>query len=1475
MRSILARLTQRYIGALLLFLFSISSAYAQLDYDERLKPFYHGVASGDPLSDRVIIWTRVTPESEGPVDVKYYMATDVEMTNVVTSGTFMTDSDRDYTVKIDVTGLEAGTTYYYMFEALDAKSIIGRTRTAPEGGVDHLRFAVVSCSNYQAGYFSAYGRIADRADLDAVIHLGDYIYEYSATGDDFYGDEGLRNEGKRLHFPDKEILTLEDYRNRYSQYRLDPDLRRAHQQHPFITVWDDHESANDAYEEGAENHNPGEGEWTERKAISRQVYSEWIPIRGDLNTIPLYRTIQYGDLMDLIMIDTRLEARELQEMSVLSSELYNEDRTILGETQKQWLKDQLSNSTATWKVVGNQVIFSDFNVWWAGAPGSGLTAEGAESLFLDIWDGYPAERDELINFISDNDIDNTVILTGDFHSSFAYDVALEPIALTGGNPLAAIAGSVPVPVTPTYDPVTGAGSVAIEFATPSVNSANFDENTDPATAAGLQFQINRPISAPGLPFDGLNPNPNMKYTDLIRHGYFILDVKPERTQANYYYVNDILTPDSGEAFDAAFGSDVNANRLNAADENMAKADAPDLAPDFPVNGNFSLQLLHASDLEGGVDAIDNAPNFAAIIDKLEDSNPNTLRISAGDNYIPGPFFNAAGDGSLRSTFQSVYQDLFGEPGLTNIREGNGRLDISIMNVIGFDASAIGNHEFDAGPNAFFGIIATDIRGTSLGDVRWLGAQFPYLSANLDFSNDPDLLSVYTNEILPNTEFQSLPSNLEAAGMAPKITPATIIERSGELIGIVGASTQLIESITSVGDVSVVGPNENDMEALAGILQPVIDELVSEGINKVIVVSHLQQFALEEELISLLSGVDVVIAGGSDVLMAQEDDMLIPGDVAERTYPLITMNADGDPAAVVGIPGEYSYVGRLAVEFDENGILIAESANDEANGVYASLAGTVADLWGSEDAFAEGTKGELVQRLTSSVEAIVTAQDGNIFGKSAVFLEGRREFVRTEETNLGNLTADANLAYAQSVDPQVQISIKNGGGIRAAIGEIIDLGGGTVIFAPPQANPAAGKQEGEISQLDIVNSLRFNNGLTLLTLTAEELLAVVEHGFAASGEGNTPGQFPQIGGMRVQFDVSQPSGDRVQKLELIDSEGNVTGLVVNNGTIVGKANRTFRIVTLNFLADGGDSYPFPTGPGADRIDLTSLTLPEGAASFAPSGSEQDALAEYLAENFSTTPYNEPETMARRDRRIFQIDIQPEPVPFTYEASGAFWSEPGNYRPLTWLRGRLQFEFGFNIDKAGNPRGQAKIILKNAPMYVRKINLTHAQIDDNRIKLYGTATINMEGEYTFMIDFVDGEESDLARIIVKDAGDDELIYDSQFGDPEEADPTTEVFGFDLFFRNDGTPITNQIYSELPDELNLEQELSIYPNPVNDLLHIRLPGNEATVRLMDMRGSILFDQRMSGTGEVNTSGLENGVYLLQIETAAKSYVQKIIKQ
>ena len=555
-------------------------------------PFFHGVASGDPLADRVIIWTRLTPEDmeAGPYEISWRVATDPQLENIVQTGTTQTEASRDYTVKVDVSGLNPGTVYYYGFTFAGKHSLTGRTQTSPgTESAGHLRFGVVSCSNYQAGYFNAYRHLAQRNDLDAIIHLGDYIYEYA---DGFYGNEGIIAE--RPLDPSQEIITLEEYRTRYSTYRLDTNLIRAHQQAAFITVWDDHETANDSYRDGAQNHTEGaEGSWEDRKAAGKQAYFEWMPIREQEDQI-VYRSIQYGDLMDLILLDTRLEGRQKQLDDVTSEEINDENRTILGATQKQWLLDQLSNSTAKWKVIGQQVVFSEFNVGWTSLANS--TAGGynaVESFFLDIWDGYPTERTQILDYIRDNSIDNVVILTGDFHSSFAFDVADHPIDIDlQEDP---VFGMIPFHnPNENYNQETGAGAVAVEFATPSVTSANFDENAGITLATILQAQMNN-IVQPNTDLNIGNPNPHMKYVDLIKHGYFLLDINDERAQADWFHT-DILSPDASESFSQAWRTNDQDNHLTQNTEpSLSKQEQSSPAPPNPpgivnsVEENIPLQ----------------------------------------------------------------------------------------------------------------------------------------------------------------------------------------------------------------------------------------------------------------------------------------------------------------------------------------------------------------------------------------------------------------------------------------------------------------------------------------------------------------------------------------------------------------------------------------------------------------------------------------------------------------------------------------------------------------------------------------------------------------------------------------------------------------------------------------------------------------------------------------------------------------------
>jgi alkaline phosphatase D len=522
----------------------VFSAEERERIDDTLKPFYHGVASGDPLSTQVIIWTRVTPEQEGDMVVKWSVAKDEKLSQVVKNGEATTNTSIDYTVKVDVKGLTPATTYYYQFTFNGSKSPVGRTKTTPADTYGNLQFAVVSCSDYSAGFYNALARIAERKNLDAVIHLGDYIYEGTERSFDTSNNPSPGQTENTPLIKDKEWW-LHSYRRRYAISRLDVDLRTAHQTHPFITVWDDHVAADNSYRDGAQNHDPlVHGHWETRKSVAKQAYAEWMPIRGDASKI--YRSFQFGKLVELIMLDTRLEGRDKPITDYNNPALYAADRTLLGKAQKQWLFNKLSTSPCQWKVIGNQVIFSEFNVKFAGFGGYFTDkVKTFENIFLSYWEGYPAERDEVINHVAKNKINNVVILSASMHCSLAFDVTKRATKHSRKGD------------APTYDPSTATGSVAVEFAAPSITSANFDELIGSFYASTFESYVNKKLPAPL----GYNPNPHMKFVDLQHHGYFVLKISKERAEAEYYFVDSLTTRTTKEKLAATLHAKSGSNRL--------------------------------------------------------------------------------------------------------------------------------------------------------------------------------------------------------------------------------------------------------------------------------------------------------------------------------------------------------------------------------------------------------------------------------------------------------------------------------------------------------------------------------------------------------------------------------------------------------------------------------------------------------------------------------------------------------------------------------------------------------------------------------------------------------------------------------------------------------------------------------------------------------------------------------------------------
>lgn len=532
--------------------------------------FTHGIASGNPLAERVILWTRAVPASGNSLSVSWEVATDEAFSSVVSKGETSTDAARDYTVKVDASGLKAGTTYYYRFKAGTAVSAVGKTRTLPQGTVSEVKLVVFSCANYPAGYFHAYAEAAKRNDLFAAVHLGDYIYEYGAGADQYASADAVKLG--RVSLPANELLKVEDYRQRYAQYRSDKDLQAIHAKLPFICIWDDHEIANDAWKEGAENHTAAtEGDFALRRAAALKAWREWLPVREQDTSNPLkaYRSFDFGSLLSLHMLDTRLGGRDKPldyvnyidpvtgafDASTFAANMADPTRQLLGAEQTAWLQGQLAASTATWQVLGQQILmgkmylpsplltptpqkptvtFAQYGViatafvtyqtlsarlTSAGTPvtpenllAAGMTAAqltivndpvnqaiiAAPSIpyNLDAWDGYAVARETVYGMARLLD-KNLLVISGDTHNAWASDL------LDKDN-----------------------NRIGVEFATPAVSSPGLEEylpDMKPAElAAGVQQLI-----------------PTLAYADTAQRGYMVLTVSAAQAKADWYFVSTV------------------------------------------------------------------------------------------------------------------------------------------------------------------------------------------------------------------------------------------------------------------------------------------------------------------------------------------------------------------------------------------------------------------------------------------------------------------------------------------------------------------------------------------------------------------------------------------------------------------------------------------------------------------------------------------------------------------------------------------------------------------------------------------------------------------------------------------------------------------------------------------------------------------------------------------------------------------------
>ncbi|WP_253650251.1 alkaline phosphatase [Vibrio sp. Y29_XK_CS5] len=499
--------------------------------------FEYGVASGDPTQTQVIIWTRVTTAASY-VDVTWQVSRAEDFSTIEQSGTFATDTSRDFTVKVDVQNLNPSTQYYYRFMVGETTSIVGMTQTLPEGSVDKASMAVVSCANYPAGYFNVYKEILKQhqtESFDVVLHLGDYIYEYGAGG---YASEDAARLGRE---PSKgtECITLDDYRKRYAQYRQDQDLQALHAALPMIAVWDDHELANDAWKNGAENHQDNEGSFVDRRAAAAAAWTEWLPVRENtFSNMLIYRQFSFGDLINLMMLDTRLVGRDqpldyfslsaptMDAIGGLVAQSRSADRELLGTEQLAWLMNAFNSQDAKWNVLGQQVLMSRmelpssvmlamfqlFNATDEQKMDALLAVNSAISNYLadpssdtiklpynlDAWDGYYVERERVYEIAKASE-GHFVCLAGDTHNAWTSE--LKDVS---NNP------------------------VGVEFATSSVSSPGLEEYLalEPVAIAQMEYTLPHLVS-------------ELQWTDIKQRGFMRVTFTPEKAQSTWYMLSSV------------------------------------------------------------------------------------------------------------------------------------------------------------------------------------------------------------------------------------------------------------------------------------------------------------------------------------------------------------------------------------------------------------------------------------------------------------------------------------------------------------------------------------------------------------------------------------------------------------------------------------------------------------------------------------------------------------------------------------------------------------------------------------------------------------------------------------------------------------------------------------------------------------------------------------------------------------------------
>ena len=668
---------------------------------------------------------------------------------------------------------------------------------------------------------------------------------------------------------------------------------------------------------------------------------------------------------------------------------------------------------------------------------------------------------------------------------------------------------------------------------------------------------------------------------------------------------------------------------------------------LPTAPAMQLQILHYYG-ESGLLGIQTAPIMGAMIDRFDNEYP-TVVLGEGDSFIPGPWLTAGADTSLNAV-----------PGIGTAALA--RPDIAIMNAFGTTASALGNHEFDLGSP----VLQTAIAPSGSGASAWVGAQFPLITANLDFASDSSLRSL-ADVTLGGPAANNFRGD-EVTNQRARIAPYAVKTVAGQKIGFVGATTwELLVKSSPNGTRPKDDGNAatSDLQEVAAYVQAAVDALRAIGVNKIIMIDQLDTLQRNKDLAPLLTGVDVMVAGGGHERMGDANDVAVAfnghdADFIADAYPIMSQGLDGKPTLIVTTDTEYSYLGRLVVDFDANGELLTDSLNPVVNGAYAAAPAVLESVVGNgqtaSQIVAASPVATRVKAIVDALNAVVVSKDSAVFGFTKVYLEGDRVFGRAQEVNLGNITADANAAAARVAlglpTAAPVVSLKNGGGLRASLGAV--AADGTKI--PPVANPVTGKPEGGVSLLDIENALRFDNKLMVFDATPKGVVAILEY---AAGLNSGNGGFPQVGNIRFSFDRTRTP--KVRSVVLVNDVGAIVSEIVRDGVILAGAPASIPMVALNFTANGGDGYPIKyldpaaTPPnqianpetGNFRYVLTggglSAEVPRNldfaAASVIPAGSlgEQKAFGDYLTMRHGTRTlaYNAADTPVPDDQRIQQL------------------------------------------------------------------------------------------------------------------------------------------------------------------------------------------------------------------------------------------------